>query len=85
MKEVDKKIWNIRTQYTREKGKMRKSKSGDGADDIYISKWQHYKQLSFLDAFVTAKSSRSNLQVNLKLNHVVLPWYTSSTRIEVVG
>ena len=62
-KEIEKKLRNIRTQYTREKQKTKKTKSGDGADDIYESKWPHFKHLKFLDEFVTAKNSRSNLQV----------------------
>lgn len=63
VKEVDKKIRNLRTQYTREKAKSKKRKSGDGAEDTYISKWMYYRQFSFLDDFVTARSSRCNLQV----------------------
>ena len=48
-KEIEKKLRNIRTQYTREKQKTKKTKSGDGADNIYESKWPHFKRLQFLD------------------------------------
>ena len=61
--EVDKKIRNFRTQYSREKAKTKVTKSGDGADDVYEPKWVYILYLKFLDEFVTAKSSRSNLQV----------------------
>ena len=48
--------------YKRE-GQSKERKSGDGADDVYTSKWIHLSQLHFLDAFETAKTSRSNLEV----------------------
>ena len=60
--DVDKKIRNIRTIYSRESANKRDKKSGDGADDVYKPKWIHFKNLKFLDEFVTQKSSRSNLQ-----------------------
>ena len=58
--EVQKKIKSFRTQYTRERQKVKNRKSGDGADDIYTSKWIHFPQLQFLDDFVTAKKTVSN-------------------------
>ena len=60
MEEVQKKIKGIRVQYTRERQKTRKRKSGDGADDMYTSKWVHFHRLRFLDDFITAKQSVSN-------------------------
>ena len=43
--------------------KQKKTKSGDGADDVYASKWVYFGRLKFLDDYITAKRSRSNLQV----------------------
>ena len=63
--EIDKKIKNLRTQYIREKGKRRKRKSGDGVKDVYEPKWAYFKSLQFLDDFVVAKQSQSNLQVTI--------------------
>ena len=93
-KEIEKKLRNICTQYTREKQKTKKTKSGDGADDIYESKWPHFKCLQFLDEFVTAKNSRSNLRkvrtcmsilcIHNCLNHLVLPCNCTLVRIEIV-
>ena len=77
VKEIEKKWRNLRTQYAREKGKMKKRKTGDGLDDVYVTKWKHYKQLEFLEDFVTPRASQSNLQVFLS-NNVILPLYTSS-------
>ena len=61
--EVQKKIKSIRTQYGRERQKASKRKSGDGLDDIYISKWLHFEKLKFLDDFIMAKQSVSNYKV----------------------
>ena len=63
MKEIKEKIRSVRTIYNREKQKIKKRKSGDGADDIYKSSWVHYDSLKFLDDFVSARPSQSNHQV----------------------
>ena len=62
VKEI-KKIQSIRTQYSREREKTKKRKSGDGTDDIYQSKWVHFERLIFLDVHLNPKTSQSNLQV----------------------
>ena len=62
---MQKKIKGIRVQYTRERQKTRKCKTGDGAVDVYTSKWVHYKKLGFLDDFITSKQSTSNYKVNI--------------------
>ena len=69
--EVKKKIASIRTNYTRERGKV-KSKSGDGAEDVYVPKWVHFKRFSFLDDFITAKQSISNLQKVKIMFHFII-------------
>ena len=61
--EVQKKIRSVRTQYGRERQKVSKQKSGDGLDDVYVSKWLHFEKLKFLDDFITAKQSVSNFKV----------------------
>eukprot|EP00731_Ephydatia_muelleri_P033192 Em0026g12a len=63
--EVKAKIKSIRAQYTREKQKSSKVKTGTGTDEVYVSKWPHLEQLKFLDDFIIAKKSISNLLVNL--------------------
>ena len=72
VKEVEKKIKSLRTQYMSENAKAKKNKSEDGADAVYASKWILYTRLSFLDESVTAKSSRSNLQVRVIINSQLL-------------
>ena len=71
VEEVKKKLTNIRTQYTREKTKTRKRKTGQGAAEIYTSKWQHFQRLYFLDDYVTPKSSHSNLEVKFIITFTI--------------
>ena len=67
----------MRTQYIREKGKIRRRKSGQGVEDVYEPKWIYFKSIEFLDDFVVAKPSQSNLKVH---NYIILfcqctePW-----------
>jgi len=70
--EVKKKIANLRTTYSRERTKTRKRKSGDGVADVYEPKWIHFKSLQFLDDFVIAKRTISNLTVSAHLH--ALTW-----------
>ena len=52
-KEIDKKLRNLRTQYTREKQKKRKPKSGDGVDDVTTEpKWVHFNSLRAADLYI---------------------------------
>ena len=55
--EVKSKIKSVRSQYTRERQKAKKRKSGQGTDELYVSKWIHYERLKFLDEYVIPKSS----------------------------
>ena len=65
-----------------------KRKTGEGADEVYVSKWPHYNSLKFLDDIdVLPKPSISNLEVSkchacmvhdvvvsvIILNHNILP------------
>ncbi|KAL5491422.1 hypothetical protein EMCRGX_G016706 [Ephydatia muelleri] len=54
---------SIRAQYTREKQKSSKVKTGTGTDEVYVLKWPHLEQLKFLDDFIITKKSISNLSV----------------------
>ena len=66
MADVTKKIKNIRTQYQREKRKSQQRKSGQGTDDVYVPTWPHFPRLKFLNEFLTAKQTTSNLKVKAK-------------------
>ena len=60
-KEVKSKLKSLRAQYTRERQKVNKRRTGTGVDEVYNSKWPFYEQLKFLDDHVMAKSSISNM------------------------
>ena len=59
--EVKSKINTLRTYYSKELAKTKKSgKSGAGRDDVYESKWPHFKYLGFLrDTFKPRKTTSS--------------------------
>ena len=50
-------------QYAGEKQKTKKRKSGDGADEVYTTKWPHFQRLRFLDEFQNPMKSTSNMKV----------------------
>ena len=55
--DVQRKVKNLRSQYTRER-RMSRSKTGQGtADDVYVSKWQYLDAMSFIEEFVTARQT----------------------------
>uniref|UniRef100_A0A1X7TSI4 MADF domain-containing protein n=1 Tax=Amphimedon queenslandica TaxID=400682 RepID=A0A1X7TSI4_AMPQE len=62
--DVTKKIKNVRTQYTCERQKITRRKSGESADHVYVSKWIYYELLKFLNDFVVPKKSISILELN---------------------
>ena len=62
--QIKTKLKYLRTQYTREKQKIKKRPTGTGTDDLYVSKWPFYTRLRFLDDSVEAKPGTSNLDVS---------------------
>ena len=67
--DVTKKIKNIRSQYGRERQKVvrTKKKTGTGLDEIYIPKWSHFDRLRFLDDFLLAKTTVTNIEVRVSI------------------
>jgi len=55
--EVIKKLKCIRSQYSREKQKVRLRKARYGVDDACASRWAYFDRLSFLDNFVILKGN----------------------------
>ena len=83
---------NLRTQYSRERQKTKKRKTGEGADEVYMSKWPYFECLRFLADFVASKISKSNLQVidipqkyvHQRISyHVFLPCHRPIIRVKV--
>ncbi len=58
---MSKKIRGLRTQYVREKNKMKIRKCGD---DSYVTKWSYYEKLKFLDEHITARSTQFKVHVH---------------------
>nr|XP_023028163.1 uncharacterized protein LOC111516218 [Leptinotarsa decemlineata] len=57
--DVEKKIKNLQSQFSRERNKEKKSlKTGSGADEKYTSKWFAYKSLLFLADKNTPKNTQ---------------------------
>ncbi|KAK4881510.1 hypothetical protein RN001_004829 [Aquatica leii] len=48
VKDITRKIHNLRNQFINEMKKTAKKKSGQSIDDLYISKWPYFKSLLFL-------------------------------------
>ena len=46
--EIEKKIRYLQSHFSRELKKVKKCKSGDGLEDVYISKWFAFKSMMFL-------------------------------------
>lgn len=46
--EVRKKLHTLRAQYSKERTKMKKSKSGAGLHEAYQTKWEYYRVMQFM-------------------------------------
>ena len=68
--EVKTKINSLRTYYSKEVAKTKKSsKSGNGLNDAYESKWPYFNSLSFLRDTVVPRKLASNI-----VNTVSISW-----------
>lgn len=82
------KIKKMKSQFTRERAKGMRLKSGSGTDEVPVSKWVYLPFLVFLIPFANAKPSNSNLQVSylrlfLKNVCVVIELYLLFTQTQV--
>lgn len=59
--EITRKLHNLRTQMNNEIRKIKKKKSGDGLDDVFISNWEFFDSLKFLTAGLICNKSQTNL------------------------
>lgn len=59
--EIQRKIHNIRNQFNSEFKKTRTTKSGQGTDELYVSKWPYYNLLLFLQGGSACKPAIGNL------------------------
>ena len=71
MDEITKKIRKLRIQFAEEKRKVTKSmKSGTAAANVYQPKWKFFKELLFLDKYISCQATSSNLSVSYSFVHV---------------
>lgn len=46
--DIRQKIHRLRSQYTNERSKMKKKKSGSGSAELYKTKWEYFQALDFM-------------------------------------
>lgn len=61
VEEITRKIHNLRNQFNNELKKSMKKKSGQGSDDLYVSKWPYFKSLSFLKTSLETRATSGNI------------------------
>lgn len=59
--EVTGKIHSLKTQFNRECNREKKQKSGSGAEEAYVSKWEYLSSLRFLSVATVSGETVSNL------------------------
>jgi len=63
---IKKKIASLRTQYSKQINKIKKSKSsGVGTDDIFKPTWWLFEELSFLAPHVVSRKGESSISKNI--------------------
>ena len=61
VKEISRKIHNLRSQYTNERTKQRKRAESGAAGTASQKKWQHFDSLDFLRDTTETRLSKSNI------------------------
>ena len=64
------KINGLRAQSGRKRAKVNQTKSGQSADELYISNWAHYQSLSFLQPAKSSSSKNTLKQSNEDLDEI---------------
>ena len=59
--DIKAKLNSLRAQLGRELMKVRKTKSGQATNELYVSNWAHWDRLQFLAGVIQAAKSRDNL------------------------
>lgn len=78
IEEIQRKIHNLRNQFNSEFKKITKTKSGQGTNELYVSKWPYYKSLLFLQGGFVCKSTIGNLPtVSKKIHEIFFFLYLS--------
>jgi hypothetical protein len=59
--EITRKLHNLRSQFMQEVKKIKKKKSGEGLDEVYISNWPYYSALKFIQQSVNTTETTGSL------------------------
>ena len=62
VQEVENKSNNLRTYFLKQLKKERATKSGQGAANVFVSKWEHMEKLRFLEPVCEKRLARCNLE-----------------------
>jgi len=62
--EVKKKLHTLRSQFIKERTKMRSTKSGSAANEVYKTKWEFYEPLKFMFCHSTESNDTVDLLVS---------------------
>lgn len=63
--EVKSKILKLRTQFSNERNKMKKLKSGAGVEEKYVTKWAYFSSLKFLIQHIKENEENIDSMVSL--------------------
>ena len=58
--EIQNKIHNLRNRFSQEMKKVGEQKSGQGAADVYKSKWPYFDSLKFIKGAEAARKTTGN-------------------------
>lgn len=59
--EISRKLHNLRSQFMQELKKIKKRKSGTGADEVYLSPWPYFSALKFIGPSASNALTTDNL------------------------
>lgn len=65
---IKKKIHTLRAQYSKERSKIKNSKSGCGADETYKTKWEFYDMLQFMFSHNDRNATTDSMVSKCSLN-----------------
>ncbi|XP_031327793.1 uncharacterized protein LOC116159041 isoform X2 [Photinus pyralis] len=69
VEEIQRKIHNLRNQFNSEFKKSKKKQSGQGTDELYVSKWPYYNLLLFLQGSSECKTATGNFEKDATENN----------------
>lgn len=78
IKEVQRKLHNLRNQFSQELKKINMVKSGMGTGEKYFTKWPYFEALKFIEPTVVARRGISNMVSKLCMPYLFSICYFSN-------